>query len=324
MLGPVSIPAVVPALDQHAAQTMTGSEVDVALGIGGGGAMALTLGPGPLLFLHSPPDSHILGRLQPRGILNFARLIEVKRHAREQDVGSRASDDDGTPRAHTGLSHPHPVTILPGHKVGFECRPIVRKIHRRVVGQVGIHDGHVERVVHLESDGTRHIAFLAHELTGVDSLVIGSQCGNRPRLGIGGQSKLGHLVDDDEVLKATLAGELVTQRHAIIESAYRNTQLTLETTPFLQGDPHLVVMIAHYRIFAPGLAPSLVKRRAGHLAHLEVAPQVAVLEHKAQFRTAQNQLIASIHLIPGSATIHAHGHCQGPVRRAHLRVLSNG
>ena len=43
LFGPVGIPAVVPALDQHASQAMAGSKVDVTLGILGGGTVALAL-----------------------------------------------------------------------------------------------------------------------------------------------------------------------------------------------------------------------------------------------------------------------------------------
>ena len=65
MLGPVGVPAVVPALDKHAAQAMLGGKIDVALGVLGRGTVALTLRPGPHLFLQGPPDAHILGGLQP-------------------------------------------------------------------------------------------------------------------------------------------------------------------------------------------------------------------------------------------------------------------
>ena len=43
LFGPVGIPAVVPALDQHASQAMTGSKVDVTLGILGRGTVTLSL-----------------------------------------------------------------------------------------------------------------------------------------------------------------------------------------------------------------------------------------------------------------------------------------
>ena len=301
---------------------MTSGEVDVALGVLGRGTVAVTLRPGPALFLQRPPDAHILGGLDPRGVLDLARVIEVQRHAREQDIGSRAADDHGTPRRHTGVPHPHFIAIFPGHEVGLERCSLMREIHGRVVGEIGIHDGHVESIVHLQGDRTRHVALLTHGLTGIDALVVRRQGRNRPRLGVAGQSELGCLVHDHKVLQTSLARELVAESDTVVKGAEHHAQLTFLPALFLQHHAQLVVTVAHLSILAPRLAPGLVERCTRHLAHLEVVLEVAVLEHKAQSGTIDNGLTAAHDLVPGLAAVNTHGHRERPVGRTHLHVLS--
>ena len=110
------LPADVPSLHQYGIEAMLGGEVDIPLSIGGGGAMAsvgLNLCPVHLVDVrvgqvvgvapfalagdHLPPYAHILAGLDPRGVLDFARVVEVVGDARGQDVAGVVADDDGTP-----------------------------------------------------------------------------------------------------------------------------------------------------------------------------------------------------------------------------------
>ena len=46
---------------------------------------------------HLPPHAYILHGLNPRGILQFAGLVEVQYEIRSQDVACIVADHDGAP-----------------------------------------------------------------------------------------------------------------------------------------------------------------------------------------------------------------------------------
>ena len=62
---PVAVPALVPAFDQHPAETVLRGEVDVLDGIGRCRAVPGTAAPGGDALVHLPPDAHVLHGLEP-------------------------------------------------------------------------------------------------------------------------------------------------------------------------------------------------------------------------------------------------------------------
>ena len=82
VLDPVAVPTLVPAFDQHAVEAVLGGEVDVALGVGGGGAVLVAGAPGRFVEMHLPPDADVLAGLDPAGVLELARLVEVENQVR--------------------------------------------------------------------------------------------------------------------------------------------------------------------------------------------------------------------------------------------------
>ncbi len=86
---PVAIPALVPAFDQHAAETMFRREVDVALRFGRGRAVFRAGAPGLRAEVHAPPDADVLERLHPGHVAELVRLVEIEDEVRHVQARAR-------------------------------------------------------------------------------------------------------------------------------------------------------------------------------------------------------------------------------------------
>src|SRR3546814_3636821 len=67
MAEPIAVPALVPTLDEHAAEAVLRREVDILLRPLGRRAMLGAFGPAPVAADHAPPDADIFHRLEPIG-----------------------------------------------------------------------------------------------------------------------------------------------------------------------------------------------------------------------------------------------------------------
>src|SRR3546814_9407762 len=68
MAEPIAVPALVPPLDEHAAEAVLRREVDILFGPRGRRAVVRPLGPAPRPADHSPPDADIFHRLEPTAV----------------------------------------------------------------------------------------------------------------------------------------------------------------------------------------------------------------------------------------------------------------
>ena len=138
------LPAYVPSLYQQPIHPVGGCEVDEALHVGGGGSVAtvglhpgvvgpvevdaveiIGVSPGALAGDHLPPDAHILHRLDPGGVLDLARLIEVIDQFACEDVPCIITDDDRTPGGIEGGLHMPLASLSVRGEVGVEDHSLV-------------------------------------------------------------------------------------------------------------------------------------------------------------------------------------------------------
>src|SRR6202165_941737 len=128
ILDPVSIPADVPSLDEHAADPIRRGEIDVAFGIRGGGAVPRTRMPAhvPQAVLkipefagrsaadvHPPPDTNEFHRLDPAYVWKDVRWIEVEAQDRRREIGGSIGDLNRAPWSHERRVTTHLVSVLP-------------------------------------------------------------------------------------------------------------------------------------------------------------------------------------------------------------------
>src|SRR3546814_18174100 len=78
MAEPIAVPALVPTLDEHAAEAVLRREVDILLRPLGRRAMLGAFGPAPVAADHAPPDDEIFHRLEPVYVATIVRLVEVE------------------------------------------------------------------------------------------------------------------------------------------------------------------------------------------------------------------------------------------------------
>src|SRR3546814_14259191 len=76
MAEPIAVPALVPPLDEHAAEAVLRREVDILFGPRGRRAVVRPLGPAPRPADHSPPDAAIFHRLEPTDVAELVRSEE--------------------------------------------------------------------------------------------------------------------------------------------------------------------------------------------------------------------------------------------------------
>ena len=75
---PVTVPTLVPALDEHAAETVLRGKVDVVFGVRGGRPMLRARSPAGCPQVHLPPDADVLIGLEPGNVAELVGLIEIE------------------------------------------------------------------------------------------------------------------------------------------------------------------------------------------------------------------------------------------------------
>ena len=141
-VGPV-FPTYVPTFYEHLIKTILSSEVDIALHIlviSLMCAIRLNLTPVYLVELdagevvgvmpastsynHLPPYTTVLCRMNPRGILEFARLIEIKDQIRCQHITSIIAYHNSSPRSLTRSLHRTLQTCCVRSEMAHECESL--------------------------------------------------------------------------------------------------------------------------------------------------------------------------------------------------------
>ena len=299
---------------------MGGGEVDVALhvlGVGGVASVGLCLrivsfaqlhrrqvigvSPCALIGNHIPPNAYILGRLDPRGVLDFAGFVQVERDAAGQNIGSLVAYDDRTPRRHAGSLQVTLVATGVGGQPALEDAGlvIIVEVHRGIVDTSGFVQVDVETVVGAHHQGCLHAAFPYRGLRGVlrhgglhlaadfaqargDGFVLlGVIIARKPPGGmVTGHGKLRALFLDDKIREVLLRGKLVAEAEAVVKQA--EAQLD-ETVVGGLGQRHakLVVMIANAAFLAPYGCPCLVESSGLGLGNLKSAGQIGFLVNLA-------------------------------------------
>src|SRR3546814_15275381 len=78
MAEPIAVPALVPPLDEHAADAVLRREVDILFGPRGRRAVVRPLGQAPRPADHSPPDADIFHRLEPTDVAELVGFVGVE------------------------------------------------------------------------------------------------------------------------------------------------------------------------------------------------------------------------------------------------------
>ena len=226
VLDPVAVPADVPPFDQHAPEAVGRREIDVALGVLRGGAVLRPGAPGHGVDVHPPPDADVLHRLDPAGVRDAARRIELEAEERGRQVGDAIGHLDGAP---WGLERRAAADLdAIGH--GGERGPqepglgaLLPQEHAGVVHQVGLVDHHEgASVLELHGERRLHAVEHAHRSRRVEHLRAvhpGPVRRDPPGPRVVGQVELGQLVADLEPAQPRLLRQLVTEADAVIEGA---------------------------------------------------------------------------------------------------------
>ena len=164
-------PTDVPSFYQDSIETMGCSKVNVTAHIGIVGRMLarwlgmyivgsiqlhgriiMGIGPLPLTGNHLPPYTHVLHRMNPGGILDLARLIEVENQVGRQNLAGIICNDHGTPRALERSLH---VSL---HSLGIRGKPrgkghglvIQIQVHGWIIHQSSLMQIDVDTIISLQ------------------------------------------------------------------------------------------------------------------------------------------------------------------------------
>ena len=157
----VVFPAFVPAFHQHGVKPVFRGEVDVffyvcrvgsvvsvgfqlrIIGLADNDVLRVGICPrGALTREVFPPYADILRRMNPRGIRQLARFVQVQDEAGSQDVAGIVAYYDGTPRRNASGLHVGFRAVAVGSEVRAEYEAFVVQIqlHGRIVHQCGFVD----------------------------------------------------------------------------------------------------------------------------------------------------------------------------------------
>src|SRR3546814_5632476 len=100
MAEPIAVPALVPALDEHAAEAVVRREVDILLRPPGRRAMLGAFGPAPVAADHPPPDADVFHRLAAADVDR-----KCTRPKSSHYCASRVSSSARTKKTTTTITH---------------------------------------------------------------------------------------------------------------------------------------------------------------------------------------------------------------------------
>ena len=280
VLDPVAVPAGVPPLDEHTAESVGGGEVDHPFRVGRRGSVLRSRAPGEDAQMHPPPDPDVLHRLDPVGLGESVRWIEVEAEHRGREIGDVVGHLDRAPRRHerrmaSDLDSVRHWSERRSQGTAFHARSGEK--HPRVVLEVGLVDHHAAVAVReLERERRLHAVQRAHGgrreqlFRAIQSRPVGR---DPPRFGIVGQGELRELVRYLERTEAGLLGELVAEAHAIVEGSDPHGEPPLRGCGLLDGHGQLVVLVTHPGHLAPRLGPRFVVCVAGGVGDAQAVPE---------------------------------------------------
>ena len=247
------------------------------------------VGPGALARDHLPPDPYILNRLDPVGRLIGARLVEVVRQLRGEDIACITADDSRTPRGVEGCLDVPTIALRVRGKLYVEDHVLVIQIevNRREVNQCSFVQVDVHTLICLEHQWSlnaslregglgavlreglveeptdlRETAVLVVVLLGV---VV---TGDPVRLMVARHSELGELALDDVEVTILAAGELIAEAEPVIEETEADSY-GITVALLLERDEQFVVVVADRLDLAPDRLPGLIEGRLLRICDLE-------------------------------------------------------
>ena len=183
-------PTGVPSFGQHAAESMTGSEVDVALHVLGSGSVRWSHLPGVLLLVDAPPDAEVSAGFDPRSVVPPTGLVEVEHQARSHQVTGCLADDDSAPGSACLVLAIDLHAALPGCQrceqayAAVVARPR-SQVDARIIDECSLVDGQEQRVLIFDGQRRTHRVLATQQVGLVDALeVFCAIAGYRPSLGI--------------------------------------------------------------------------------------------------------------------------------------------
>lgn len=313
------LPALVPSLDEHLLQAVLGCEVDVALHLGCGGTVLAVgsalrvvglaethrrqvVGVRPCLCAHDhvPPHAAVFRWVNPRCVLNLARLVEVERELLREHVACVVAHQHRAPRRVERSLY----KALASYGVGREPRLererllVEVEVHRRVVETRCLVYVDVESVFGLQLQRCLHarvgehrrrrvclvrLAVLADHLAYARKrcnliLVLLRVVVARNPVGgvVAGHGKLRVFLLYHEVVEVLLLRKLVAQAHAVVVDAEAQTYVTIARR-LVEAYLKFVVVVANGLCLAPYRCPSLVERGCLRCCFLESVHQVGLL-----------------------------------------------
>ena len=298
----IILPADVPALDQHLIKAMLGRKVDIAAHILVVGSVigdrfnlrivALAkfhtleiIGVVPLALAEHqlPPNSDVLHRFNPRGILQSARLIEIESEFGCQDFASIIRHLNRAPRRVARSLHPALIAECIGRQMRGEDvgLGIEFQVHTGIIDQRSLVDVDIKALIcfelqrglytrrreyllrgvaHILARSNNMVANLAHTRGGV--LILLSFVTTRNPIGhvVARHRKLGILLLDNEIGTSFggLLRELVTETKSVVIEPKADIEHKLSLIA-IQLNQQFVVVVTNMAALAPHRLPRLVK-----------------------------------------------------------------
>ena len=306
-------PSGVPSFGQHAAESVSCSEVDVALHVLGGGSVRRSHLPGVLLLVDAPPDAEVSTGFDPRGVFPLAGLVEVEHQARGHQVARSFADDDGTPRGACLVLAIHLHAVLPRCQGCEQAHAAVVprpwcQVDARIIDEGSLVKGQHQRVLVFDGQWSAHRVLAAQQVGLVDALeVFGAVAGYRPCLGIVCQGDLGQFVHDLVFCSRLCSRQDVAEAYAVVKHAEHHRHHPFLSRALLEVHGQFVVAVHHGLVLAPKLRPRLVGRGSLAALHLDAFAQLSVVEHEAKVRRKHEVLRTIGHLVVGFLGGHPDG-----------------
>ena len=230
--------------------------------------------------------------MDPVGARQDVGRIEVQAEQRGCEILGAVGQLDRPPRRHERRVASHLDAV--GHRgqrgvqrAALEARS--PQEHPGVVHQVGFVDHHEGAAVpHLHGQRRLHAVERADRsgriqlLGAVLARVVGR---DPPGAGIVSQGKFGQFVADLERAEPGLLGNLIPERHPVVEGAHPQGEPAGRRGGFQHPDRQLVVLVMHARHLAPWLGPPLIVRLPERVGDAEpVAERWCSLELEAEQR----------------------------------------
>ena len=263
-------PTFVPSLYQYLLQTILCSKVDIALHLFVGSTMSAirlalavvgyakanrrqVVGIAPRLgaYNHVPPYATILSRVNPRSILNLARLVEVQSQLARQHVAGIVANKDSTPRSVERSLNEALTAYSIRSKPRLEGQSLVVEVevHSRIIQASSLVNVDIKSILSLHLQRSLHacvreycgrrIALVRLAILGNDradtcersnlifillSVVVAR---NPVSSMVASHGKLCVLLLDYEIVEALLLWKFITQSHTIIIHAEADGDVAL-------------------------------------------------------------------------------------------------